>query len=617
MLYWGSRLINVTQYMRDTMSDPSDYNRRTYLQLLFGAGGISGLAGCSFSEGDIDTPHNESDRTETATDRVETADNTITPDTPPQILSYSATPTQNGTKLDIRLEAASERGLETLSVRYGTSEKSQEASNTRATLETELSTLDADISDPPGTVRFHVTDVGALEASVEVVPDEQAPRIETYQVSSTENAGNLLLKLEASDSTGLEEFRLSIAEYSLLDATVSSQRSYTVEKEISIPDGLERGAKHTVTGRAADWNGNIRQRASEAYVREYDVMEDPRLDIGVRYFQLGADMFGECLQDGIETAPAVDNYGGPIQPVTTTKHIDQMQGHGIGHVAYVVNGQHGEPKRIENFLASTLLDKIEVETGYWPSWDNSHRVSGSVSDRIEADMTLIKESFLQRENAATVNGRPVMVWGRAMSSVFGSIDAITEYYSDIESFVAAVRSLLTVDGTEPYLVAETGSGGYWGLSGKYARLARQFDGILNGKAEALRAYQGQVSEEYSLDEGQIPWDVVVDFMKQVHRGHRTFADEHDLGYYPVAFPGFDSRANTCWGHGPRYIPRSPSGFTSMLKLAEQFGTLDRILVATWNDWTEGTPIEPGTFRGTDHGKEYLERIREFQQPPPA
>jgi len=37
-----------------------------------------------------------------------------------------------------------------------------------------------------------------------------------------------------------------------------------------------------------------------------------------------------------------------------------------------------------------------------------------------------------------------------------------------------------------------------------------------------------------------------------------------------------------------------------------------INIATWNDWGEGTQIEPGIHEGTDFGTEYLEKVVQFQ-----
>ena len=97
-------------------------------------------------------------------------------------------------------------------------------------------------------------------------------------------------------------------------------------------------------------------------------------------------------------------------------------------------------------------------------------------------------------------------------------------------------------------------------------------------------------------------------------GYKEFSEDHDIGFAPMIAPGFDDRTSTkeCWG-GNQYLPRSPEYFEELLELADDYRTIDRINIATWNDWPEGTAIEPGVFEGEDHGTEYLEVLRDFHQ----
>jgi hypothetical protein len=83
-------------------------------------------------------------------------------------------------------------------------------------------------------------------------------------------------------------------------------------------------------------------------------------------------------------------------------------------------------------------------------------------------------------------------------------------------------------------------------------------------------------------------------------------------FWPMVFPGFDDRHNEQWGQDRR-IPRSTQYFRDLLQLAETYGD-GRINIYSFNEWTEGTQIEPGAFRGNDYGTDYLEIIEEFQTP---
>ena len=104
----------------------------------------------------------------------------------------------------------------------------------------------------------------------------------------------------------------------------------------------------------------------------------------------------------------------------------------------------------------------------------------------------------------------------------------------------------------------------------------------------------------------------VDLLEAEMDGNHTFADRHGLEYIPVAAPGFDARNNDCWGEG-RYAGRSEDLLEDMIELAEEYGTEDHIMIATWNDWVEGTQIEPGSNRsGEDYGTSYLDIIETFR-----
>jgi len=48
-------------------------------------------------------------------------------------------------------------------------------------------------------------------------------------------------------------------------------------------------------------------------------------------------------------------------------------------------------------------------------------------------------------------------------------------------------------------------------------------------------------------------------------------------------------------------------------MANEYRTSKRVNVFTWNDFTEGTAIEPGTWRGNDYGTEYVEHVQELQK----
>ena len=102
-------------------------------------------------------------------------------------------------------------------------------------------------------------------------------------------------------------------------------------------------------------------------------------------------------------------------------------------------------------------------------------------------------------------------------------------------------------------------------------------------------------------------------LEEIFSGYEEFNNDYGTEFVPLVSPGFDDRWNDCgWGEN-RYAPRSTEHFRNLLDLAEEYKTIDRINVGTWNGWPEGHMIEPGVFRGEDYGKDYLEVLRDFHQ----
>jgi hypothetical protein len=335
-------------------------------------------------------------------------------------------------------------------------------------------------------------------------------------------------------------------------------------------------------------------------------MENTRLDVGAETFSLGQQMFTNCLT-GIETTPAVgvEDYGSPPTTVTSTRHIDQMTGFGVNRVNLTFGTGLSKPN-IQQFLDSPIIDQIDVAVEYSikneKTW--SETVDSWKNDIVEPHMEYIRENILSRDNVATYDGRPLFTVSNAAGGWLpeSQRDRIKEEWGSYENFVDDIRNLLTVDGKEPFI---TGTFGGWGLSNysnEDARsLASQMDAVRNQKIVTLH------------DDMRGEWDSTLQLAEDSYSGHQEFAKENGLDFVPLTGPGFDDRANTCWGPN-RLVPRSQSGFRKLLALADEYSTTDMIDIATWNDWTEGTQIEPGSYRGNNYGNGYLELIKDFQQP---
>lgn len=559
-------------------------NRRDVIKSLAAAGTVS-IAGCQEDS-------SNSNNTSTAT---------AAPDGAPEILAYSARPEANGQTLVVGMEAEDDEGLEYAAVQYGDRKEERTGIEGRKIdLNGELTDLGgSELEENPGQVLYLARDTAGQETRVEEYPDETAPELLNFSAEPTENAGEIALLLEGRDDVGLEEIQLLLGEQPQLQENVSGQQEYSTDQTVDAPEEA-RFQQNTVAASLKDWNGNTGESEVETYVRRYDVMDETRVNIGAEYFPAGARMFTSCLEEGVETDSRVDDYGDPIRPETTNKHIDQMTGFGIPRVNYTYEGNED---KLEHFLKSNMIDQIEVGSHYYISephfWNED--VESWKDDLVKPHMNFISDMILRRDNVATQDNRPMFTISNASGGwTDHKKERIMEEWGSYKNFVDDIRSHLRVDGVDPYIVGGFDSAGEYGYAPDQEDLATQFDAVTNGKAAPV------------WRDGAADWEEMTSHIKENYRGHRKFAENHGLDFLPVVIPGFDDRANTCWG-GNRYLPRSQEGFQKMLQLADKYRTISKIDIATWNDWTEGHQIEPGTFRGKDYGTEYLEIIENFQQ----
>jgi hypothetical protein len=84
-------------------------------------------------------------------------------------------------------------------------------------------------------------------------------------------------------------------------------------------------------------------------------------------------------------------------------------------------------------------------------------------------------------------------------------------------------------------------------------------------------------------------------------------DSGQLSFYIAGVsPGFDDVGVWGWGNGPRKVERN-DGRTYQYRWDQILKTdLPNVFIATWNDWAEGTTIEPSV----EYGNQYLSMTRD-------
>jgi hypothetical protein len=570
------------------MLDRGRFSRRQLLR-AGGSGAFLAFAGCSTEIG-------------SSTDRPvpDSGDGEF-----PQIQSYDATPKEDGTVLAVEMSGVSNREISYASIRYGARKLEAHPGKKEISISGRLDEIHDAVSGGVGRTVYLLRDEAGNETRAETFPDKSAPQLSiTGQPQSS--SGGLNLRIEGHDQTGLHHLRIRAGNSTVFERDITGKPSFTIKETISAHDyaDIQAGEWNTLQAILEDAFGNRTRKQISAYVREYDRVDDRGLNISARYIPYAGDGLGRCLTN-IDIEPAVGRYetpaDEPIPASVTTKHIDQMTGHGIARTTLVFNGKERSFKYVREFLKSELIDDIEVEPSYGMRALTDNMDKSWKNEVLPEDLQFLRDTIMRRDNAATFRDRPLFHIWNAVQFAGGETlrQKVIEDFGDFESFVDNIREHLRIGQTEPYLVAGTGTAGpSLSTSDEAKSLISEFDA-------ATTWVPGNV------DPGStVRWDNTVDGVIEDFETTREFTETHDMEFIPTVFPGFNDQGNTCYGGG-RHLPRDPKKFRRLLEMADNYRSTNLINIATWNDWVEGTQIEPGAYRGTQYGNTYLDLINKF------
>lgn len=285
----------------------------------------------------------------------------------------------------------------------------------------------------------------------------------------------------------------------------------------------------------------------------------------------------------------------------TNSHIEQMQNHDISRVMFNFGEEAEDYERLRNFKSVEKFGEIEIECYYVISQAMRRERD------FKQDFEFVRENFLTEDNYTTFDGRPVVQFWDVGYLTWGGNEQARQVKNRIEEewgfggFVDYIREELTVGGTDPFLVGDFHDLGQiyseGNASEEMLEMFRKFD--------AASTWTGRNPYNETIE-----WEEALAHVESNFEGYRNLISEYNMEFIPTTFPGFDDRANECWG-GDRHLPRDSERFRTVLNLANEYRTTEFINIATWNDWNEGHQIEPGSHMGEEYGTEYLEVVADF------
>lgn len=276
-------------------------------------------------------------------------------------------------------------------------------------------------------------------------------------------------------------------------------------------------------------------------------------------------------EHGHANVPLIGQYNSKSK-ATLTYHALLAWAAGIDAIAVNVKDKYDHETMAELFKT---VDEIQAIGGeqfslkYLISYDDQGFDLSKPLDTAVVKMTDFKEHLMNRKNYLRYKEHPV----------FFSFDYPKKYLT-AESFRQVIDSVF--NSNKPYLVWNTFEEG-------------------EAVEDYVNAFYPWVQPGREWDEDGLNWGD--EYLKYFYSRVNEFQKEYDFVSGGV-WAGFDDRDNTFWG-GNRLISRQDGkvyddtwdyihGYDGRLPM-------EYVVIETWNDWNEGTEIEPSL----EHGYKYL------------
>jgi hypothetical protein len=313
-------------------------------------------------------------------------------------------------------------------------------------------------------------------------------------------------------------------------------------------------------------------------------------------------------EDGITGEPALGYYNS-LDMNTVNQHIDWMTQYGISGVFVEWTGLKGKSfdDALKIILSNPNSSKLQFSFTYafpialgtvWeqgaegvPSNEVDWTVNcslKSVWDNFDRDIDYASRNYFGLSNCLKVDGKPVFyLW--ALGGVYG----------DFVGMLENERSLIKDRyGFTPYFVGDAIFN---------TEIAKGLDAMMPYMIIDNRV---QYNQSYALGEA-------VDNIISQYMGCRNLCYDLGISFIPDVFPGYDDKNRTayyCLINGEYTTPapvirRSVSDFRAFCEKARPLIDPEvRIIALTsWNEWYEGSTVEPATGYRFD----YLQIVKEY------
>jgi hypothetical protein len=348
------------------------------------------------------------------------------------------------------------------------------------------------------------------------------------------------------------------------------------------------GREYVIEAVVKDEDENVAvERIKTPYIREFKNIAplDDKL-IGVVYYS----WYPGHWTLGYTGTPLLGKYDSRNK-VVVNRHIDWATAHGIDFFAVSWPGirpwKTTLPNEVQNLehgiLESEFINQIKFVIRYEPSYIN--RVAAKEAERYGVnktqvfftDMDYMADHYFNHPSYLKTDGQPIVII-YAARDLYDLSEQPTEILREMRENLKDKRYEIYLIG-EMFLPAIPGIASWLPPKEEFLE---EMNGITNWIA--FRPWDGSRT-------GVKTWDEVLNDVKTYYPKWQEYTNSHNMSFVPFVYPGFDDR-NCSWG-SDIVLPRYPDRFREFVELALSYNShINMMLIATWNDWNEGSNIEP-------------------------
>jgi len=374
----------------------------------------------------------------------------------------------------------------------------------------------------------------------------------------------------------------------------------SLEEKFSVPvKDIVGGREYKIVALVRDLAGNERTvEVKTPYIRQFENIAKTD-DITVAAFYYNWYTEGYDIPKNLPDKPLLGLYYSDDN-IVFNKHVDWATGHGID--VFVFPYPYPQPTKAFDWLERTFRKNMEadlfnqIKFSFCSTFvDNSspqppHDFDDPKVKREFIDnMNYIKEHYAKLPNFWRIDGKPVIVtWStHAYQSKEGNIkDAFEKVGSNKDIYIIGE-------------VVGTGKREFEWFSSVGGIYTYQ---PLLAFANSVWPHAGGKLGTYKINE-------ILDEVLRNMEEWRNFIEKYGVDFFPTVSPGNDKTYDYRDNNRPSIILRDPSSFQKLVKTIKNSFSDEKtrvIFVCSFNEWFEGTQVEPSE----GYGFTYLEILKD-------